>query len=439
MKKLLLILLGITSIAYANIGSISAIRGEVNILRNNRYLLAHKGSLIEEFDLIKTGKKAKVQILFNDQGVISLGQNSKFKIERYLSSKKHKEVKFHVLKGAFKSITGRIGKIAPKKFQLKTQNATIGVRGTIFIGETSKKVDHIMCSQGAISITTPQGQILLRAGEKSTIMQNFAPSPAQKIEAKDIKLLEKVKITDPISKPKRVKIKKNPTINIEFNTLKTQIEQNRQNWGEWDKKSSLLLDKKKDTPFIPTKEKEKEQTKQDDPPVEEEKENEEKKIIQDDKPIQKEEEKNTPDNQIIYDENSFQALINRAGNSTPSYHGQVKGYIKTDIDNSQTNILMNDKNNMNLNFDLGDGTLKGDISFQTQMQQNWATEVSGKVTKDGNFDFNSQKYKGGGDGQLSGDALEKANGHFNLINDNQHGGIIHTAVGTFQLEKKGGK
>ena len=100
---------------------------------------------------------------------------------------------------------------------------------------------------------------------------------------------------------------------------------------------------------------------------------------------------------------------------------------------------MNDKNKMNLNFDLGDGSVKGDISFQTQMQQNWSTKISGKVEQNGQFNFNSQKYGGGGDGQLSGTALEKADGNFNLINNMKQGGIIHTAVGTFQTTKKDGK
>jgi hypothetical protein len=441
MKKIFLILLGIISITHASIGSISAIRGEVNIFRDHKHFLAHKGSLIEERDLIETSKGAKVQILFNDKGVISLGQKSKFKIEKYLFTKKYKEAKFHVLKGAFKSITGKIGKIAPKKFQLKTQNATIGVRGTIFIGETSNKEDHIVCNKGSIFITTPNGQIVLSQNQKSTIRKNFAPSPARKIEAVDRKLFEKVEITTSnfTPKPKVQKIKQNAPIitNMEFNNLKKEVEYNKQNWGEWNKKIIIppAPDIKKDTPI---KEVDEEVT-----PNDEKDQKEDEPIKKrEDKPIEKkseQEEIEEPKSEIIYDENSFQALINRAGNSTPSYHGQVEGYVKTDIDNSKTNILLNDKNSMNLNFDLGDGSLKGDVAFQTQMQQNWSTKISGTVEQNGQFDFSSQKYDGGGDGQLSGDALERANGNFNLINKIKQGGIIHTAVGTFQITKKDGK
>ncbi len=429
MKKIFLILLGFISLIHASIGSISAIRGEVNIVRDNRYLLANKGTLVEEKDVIQTSQGAKVQILFNDKSVISLGQKSKFKIEKYLFTKKYKEAKFHVLKGAFKSITGKIGKIAPKKFQLKTQNATIGVRGTIFMGETSSKGDNIVCNQGSIFITTLNGQITLIQNQKTTIRKNFPPSPARKIEAIDRKLFEKVEITtsNNINKPQPQQRKQNSSINIELNNFKKEIEHNKQNWGEWNKKIIINSDVKKE---IPIKEKEKEK-KEEVIPDEKDKE----------KPVQEKQDNKIeePTNDISYDENSFKALINRAGNSTPSYNGQVTGYVKTDIDNSKTNILMNDKNKMNLNFDLGDGSVKGDISFQTQMQQNWSTKISGKVEQNGQFNFNSQKYGGGGDGQLSGTALEKADGNFNLINNMKQGGIIHTAVGTFQTTKKDGK
>ncbi len=423
MKKILIILITIMSTIYASIGTISAVRGEVNIFRSNNHFLVQKGTFVEEKDVIQTSKGAKVQIIFNDQGVISLGQKSTFKIEKYLFTKKHKEAKFHVLKGAFKSITGKIGKIAPKKFQLKTKNATIGVRGTIFIGETSDTVDHIICSQGAIFITTPQGQITLRKGEKSTIRQNFAPSPAKKIEKQDMKLFKEVKLTNNIQLNKKIKMETPAISNVEFNNFKTKIEQNRQNWGEWNKEEILLKDinKKKNEPI-------EEKPAEEDKPIEEKPEEE-------DKPIE-EERVEEPNIEII---DHFQDLIDRAGSATPSYHGQVQGNIKTNIDNSTTDILMDKNNNINLNFDLGEGSVNGDIAFQTQMQQNWSTQISGRVTEDGQFDFDSQKYGGGGDGQLNGDTLEKANGRFNLINEIQHGGIIHTAVGTFEVTKKGGE
>ena len=151
------------------------------------------------------------------------------------------------------------------------------------------------------------------------------------------------------------------------------------------------------------------------------------------------EEEEEPISEIIYDNNKFQALIDKAGSATPSYSGQVQGYVKTDIDDSRTDILIDKNNNINLNFDLGEGSVQGDITFQTQMQQNWSTEISGKATQSGQFNFDSQKYSGGGDGQLSGNALERADGNFNLSDKIQQGGIIHTAVGTFQATKKDGK
>lgn len=140
----------------ANIGRVTAIRGDVKITRGIALYQAHKNLEIEEKDTFFTSKNGSMQITFSDNSVITLGKNSIFKVEEYLYNEKHRKsnkAKFKFRKGFFKSITGRIGKLAPKNFAIKTKNSTIGVRGTEITGISTQTDENIVCTHGEIEVT----------------------------------------------------------------------------------------------------------------------------------------------------------------------------------------------------------------------------------------------------------------------------------------------
>ncbi len=183
MKKYLLLLL-LPILSYASIGKITVLKGDVTINRDGSSIKAKSGSVIEKHDLIKTNKKGKVQIVFSDKTIFTIGKNSTLDISEYLydeSQPKQNKAKFNVLKGAFSSITGRIGKLNKSKFKLKTKSASIGIRGTIVKADQ----ENIMCTDGAITVTTNNGIIMdVEAGQKTNVSSGV-PTPPQEIEAGD--------------------------------------------------------------------------------------------------------------------------------------------------------------------------------------------------------------------------------------------------------------
>jgi len=170
---------------YANIGKITSIRGEVLIIRDNNKINAKLGSTLEKKDFIKTSKKAKVQIVFTDKTIFTVGKNSTLDISEYLydeAKPSNNKAQFNVLKGAFSSITGRIGKLNKNKFKLKTKSAAIGLRGTTI----KANQDIITCTNGAISVTTSNGAtVRVEAGEK-TIVSSGTPTKPSAITRSDI-------------------------------------------------------------------------------------------------------------------------------------------------------------------------------------------------------------------------------------------------------------
>lgn len=185
MKILLISILLLTTTLFANIGKISALSGEVTVSRDSKTIPATIGFALEEKDTIATTANARVQLLFNDKTVISLGKNSTFDIEEYFyDTQKPNETKasFKAAKGIFKTITGQIGKVNPNKFTLKTRSASIGIRGTIFFGDVPQEPTQpeiLTCTDGIIEVSTPQGIQQVGANQFTSVSPNQAPTPPQ--------------------------------------------------------------------------------------------------------------------------------------------------------------------------------------------------------------------------------------------------------------------
>jgi hypothetical protein len=167
---------------FANVGNITDMKGDVKIVRNQKSIKANINIPLDINDTVVTYDNSKAKIVFKDNTIITIGKNSAFKIKEYFMGKKPK-AKFNFLKGTFLSMTGKIGKIAPKRFKLETKNASIGIRGTIVFGEIYPTKDIIGCSKGLISVTKNGQTILVKEGKMIMAFENIITTP-MKIPAK---------------------------------------------------------------------------------------------------------------------------------------------------------------------------------------------------------------------------------------------------------------
>ena len=120
---------------------------------------------------------------------MSLGKNSKLDINEYVYDEKdsnNSKANFKFAEGPFKSITGAIGKVSPDKFKLETKSASIGIRGTIVVGNQ----DKVACTQGKIEVTSAGVTQVLGAGMMTNTEIGKAPTPPTKIEGNLLKEVE---------------------------------------------------------------------------------------------------------------------------------------------------------------------------------------------------------------------------------------------------------
>ena len=189
MKKILLLLFILTSFLFASVGQITALVGDVKISRDSNTILAKLGEKLEKNDVINSAKASKAQVTLDDNTIITIGQNSTLNIFDYAYDEtKPNDSKADIgfMKGSFKSITGKIGKINKERFKLKTKSASIGIRGTTIIG--NQRI--IACTDGAISVTAKGVTVNVDKQELTRTPQGGAPTPPEPLKQDTLNNIE---------------------------------------------------------------------------------------------------------------------------------------------------------------------------------------------------------------------------------------------------------
>lgn len=163
---------------YASVGKIDRYRGEASVLRGGETFAAVKHLPLEAEDVVETGGDGWVRIRLSDDTIITAGKNARLEIKEYLyDDSSDSKASLGFAKGVFKTLTGKIGKIVPEKFKVKTPNATIGIRGTEFYVSIGEGREEIVCTSGMISVRNRLGEIEVEAGAQTFVTPSAPPAP----------------------------------------------------------------------------------------------------------------------------------------------------------------------------------------------------------------------------------------------------------------------
>jgi len=187
--KLLIAIFILSTLLFGSIGNITSFKGSVTVKRDTQKMLGKINLLIEQNDIISTQKDSNAIIKFNDNTIITIGKDSILNIQEYLYDEEvisNSKTQFNFLKGTFKSVTGAIGHLNPTKFKLNTKTASIGIRGTVTLGNQN----IIACTKGAISVKTKSTSVNLEKGEYVDITKTAISAP-QKLTVEILNMLNK--------------------------------------------------------------------------------------------------------------------------------------------------------------------------------------------------------------------------------------------------------
>ena len=190
MKKLLFLLLlfSQTALGAEPVGQIADLVGGVWVTQEGQSpaLAAFKQS-IHVGDVIETKKEGAVKILFVDDTLLTIKENSKALITKFLFNSEAKERKavFDVLFGRVRTVVGRFfGKAQP--VEIKTPLAIAGIRGTDVGALVQKKSSVVYCCEGlfdAYNVTIPDKIIQVKEGFFTEVLEGIPPSELLPIPA----------------------------------------------------------------------------------------------------------------------------------------------------------------------------------------------------------------------------------------------------------------
>jgi len=139
---LVLACLVLSSPAYAQeaAGKVTYLKGEawvqVGVAKNP----LDESSILFAGDQIRTGKKTNLHMQFLDDTFFALGPEARMTIDSY-DEDENAVTSFatNILKGAFRFVSGLLGKKEPQKFKVRVSVGTIGIRGTNVAGEVFER------------------------------------------------------------------------------------------------------------------------------------------------------------------------------------------------------------------------------------------------------------------------------------------------------------
>lgn len=143
-------------------------------------------------DRIVTGHNTRIALKMTDGAVLTLGADTEFAINDYRYSQQAQQgsASLELVKGAFRAVTGAIGKLKERDFRVKTAVGVIGIRGTDFWGGFyfSQALDVALLGDGGIYVENAAGRVEVTETGDGTTVQNADSAPSAPIHWGEKKL-----------------------------------------------------------------------------------------------------------------------------------------------------------------------------------------------------------------------------------------------------------
>jgi ferric-dicitrate binding protein FerR (iron transport regulator) len=141
------------ALADGNIGVASHVQNYVNGILPSRTIQINAGEGVTSNEIVKTNADSQAKIVFTDSTNLSVGPNSTVKLDKFVAAgpSTYEKATINLAKGAFRFVTGHSDKRA---YEIKTEVATIGVRGTIVEGYSRPGKVRVDLREGLARICT---------------------------------------------------------------------------------------------------------------------------------------------------------------------------------------------------------------------------------------------------------------------------------------------
>ena len=172
-----------------DIGSISELRGNAQVLRDKPYG-AELDFGILSYDKVETAN-GRMGITFIDDTQIRLTENSQVLIDEFVFDPNPDKSKMALTfaKGTARFVTGKLNKVPKKNIKIRTNSAVVGIRGTDFtitVDELGRSLVILLpnpdgTSSGEITVETAMGMVVLNQPYESTVASVYEKAPTKPV------------------------------------------------------------------------------------------------------------------------------------------------------------------------------------------------------------------------------------------------------------------
>jgi hypothetical protein len=152
--------------AAEGVGNVKNKRGSANVLRKKNAVDIRKNDPVFTADTVKTFDNSRVKILFIDDSLIMIGENSSYLVSDHFKEKKDVSV-FRLVDGAMNVIVGQ------REFEVHTKTAIAAARGTSFLMWIEGNRTGMAVTEGKVDLSNIDpdvgGKRTIRAGRTSFV------------------------------------------------------------------------------------------------------------------------------------------------------------------------------------------------------------------------------------------------------------------------------
>lgn len=183
-----------------SIGNITSVQRQVEVTHPGKedVLTVRLGDSVLFKDFYETKTQARLKLLFDDDSILSLGENTRLQITEniYDPAQNRRSTVVSMVKGSVRALVGRLFGGAGSKFEIHTPTAVAAARGTYFIVWIIEEGSHVLTrvvnigDSGIVAVSninpTIEGSVNLGPNEHTTVEMGMLPTPAANIEPRSL-------------------------------------------------------------------------------------------------------------------------------------------------------------------------------------------------------------------------------------------------------------
>lgn len=197
------------------VARIDGLRGTAEVAATDQTVRqVAQGDALRLGDTVRVAANSRISLKFSDGALFEIGPNGRLVIDKYIRSAEPENSAFltRILSGTFRVVTGLIGRRQPKVMMVGIAVATIGLRGTHFVGEVKEDSAVVILQDpedagrpSAVEVFNDFGRVTIdQPGYGTEIPDRFSPpSPVRRMQATQIQnILRAIRSNPPIFMPR---------------------------------------------------------------------------------------------------------------------------------------------------------------------------------------------------------------------------------------------